>query len=110
MEIPVINKEYNYFDDGKITESRLDSVLITTVIPAKDVEIDIFKLWNDDVERCDWLYNEVTDYFVKGHLIETNVDVVFVRTKDNGWFSLGWDAGRLDIDGKLTEKLNQFNQ
>ena len=38
---------------------------------------------------------------------ETEV-IYFVRTKDEGWFSLGWWAGRLDFDGSLTKKLNDY--
>lgn len=33
----------------------------------------------------------------------TNDEIIFVRTKNDGWFSLGFCAGRLDIDGSLNE-------
>jgi hypothetical protein len=32
----------------------------------------------------------------------------FVRTKDGGWFSLGWFGSRLDIDGSLYEKMKEW--
>ena len=32
-EIPVIGKTYNYFDDGKIKESRRSQVVVMDVIP-----------------------------------------------------------------------------
>jgi hypothetical protein len=34
--------------------------------------------------------------------------IIFVRTINNndGWFSLGWWGGRLDIDGSLNAMLN----
>jgi len=33
-------------------------------------------------------------------------DVTFVRCVNNGWFSLGFWAGRLDIDGELLKIAN----
>ena len=49
-----------------------------------------------------------TDLFIKANLIKTNgtlEEIVFVRTIDNRWFSLGWWGGILDIDDKLILSL-----
>ncbi len=100
--IPEINKTYNYFDDGKITESRRDEVKIIELISFNKIDSETIKNWKEEVEKCSWLYKTDTDYFIKGRLKKTKKDVIFVRTKDDGWFSLGWEAGRLDIDGSLT--------
>jgi hypothetical protein len=105
MEIPEINKIYNYFDDGKISVSRREPVKITAIIPFNEIDSEILDIWKDEIHDCPWLYNETTDYFCKGHLLESQVDVTFVRTKNNGWFSLGWFAGRLDIDGSLNKTI-----
>jgi len=79
------------------------------VIPFNKIDKETLFEWMDEVKYIDWLYAKETDYFVKGILIEEglnpDVEVVFVRTLDGGWFSLGWWAGRLDIDGKLVKLL-----
>ena len=113
MNLPEINKTYNYFDDGKIKETRRMSVVITEIIPFDKIEEDILDQWKEEVENCDWLYAKETDYFIKG-ILETSKDgkhteeIVFVRTIDDkdGWFSLGWWGGRLDLDGNLLELSN----
>jgi len=105
MEVPVVNKTYKYFDDGKIRVSRMDNVLITEVVPFRKIDRRTKKDWKAEVKSCAWLYLNKTDYFVKGHLERSNEDVVFVRIEDNQWFSLGWWAGLLDLDGSLTKRL-----
>lgn len=105
--IPELNKEYDYFDDGKINPSRHDKVTITELVQFNKIDDETKANWLEEVEQCYWLYNKETDYFVKGRLKEIKEDVIFVRTLDNEWFSLGWWAGHLDIDGKLTEILNK---
>jgi len=104
--IPEINKEYDYFDDGKINPSRHDKVTITGIVRFNKIDKKTKRDWQEEVEQCHWLYNKETDYFVKGKLKGTKENVIFVRTLDKGWFSLGWWAGRLDIDGSLIEILN----
>ncbi len=106
-KVPEVNKEYIYFDDGKIRESRKATAIITEVVAFEAIDSETKKYWEEEVVDCYWLYETTTDYFIKSHLKELNEDVVFVRTQDGGWFSLGWWAGRLDIDGKLTELLNK---
>ena len=115
MEIPQINKTYNYFDDGKIWESRRLPVVIREIIPFEKIDSKTLSIWKDEVENCDWLYAKSTDFFIKGMLElsdDSKVEIIFVRTIDNrdGWFSLGWWAGRLDVDGSLEEisKARQY--
>ena len=52
------------------------------------------------------MYAKETDYFIKTINGEDG-DAVFVRTKNNGWFSIGtfMNSGRLDVDGYLTQSL-----
>lgn len=106
--IPKENETYNYFDDGKIRESRKYSVKIKELVRFDKIDEETKAYWEEEVEQCHWLYNKVTDYFIKGRLEEENQDVIFVRTLNNGWFSLGWWGGRLDIDGSLTKRLNEL--
>jgi hypothetical protein len=107
MEIE-LNKTYDYFDDGKINESRRMLVKITEIIPFDEIDADTLLKWEEEIENCDWLYAKKTDYFIKGELELSNSNIekiVFVRTINNGWFSLGWWAGRLDFDGSLAKLL-----
>ena len=101
---PIIGRIYFYFDDGKIRESRRSKVLITDIIPFDQIDNETKQIWKDEVEQCkDWgLYDETTDFFIKGSLQEENQELIFVRSK-GGWFSFGnymYD-GRLDHDGSL---------
>jgi len=108
MNIPEINKVYNYFDDGKIRESRRMSVTITDIVLFNLMDEEILSLWKEEVKDCCWLYAEETDFFIIGDLkISDNriEKIVFVRTKNNGWFSLGYWGGELDVDGSLMALL-----
>lgn len=109
MEIQ-IKKTYNYFDDGKINESRRMPVTITEIIPFDKIDSETLLFWKEEIKQCDWLYSKETDYFVKGLLKiseSEQKEIVFVRTIKNnggGWFSLGFWGGRLDVDGSLYTK------
>jgi hypothetical protein len=108
MEIE-IGKTYDYFDDGKISESRRLPVTITEVIPFSDIDSQILSDWKGEVEECNWLYAKETDFFIKGILKfsdNENKEIIFVRTIKGDWFSLGWWGGRLDVDGSLKSMLN----
>lgn len=108
METPEIGKTYNCFDDGKIRESRMYQVTITEIIPFKEANKQLLKLWQEEGLTSHWLFDK-TDYFIKftSNEFEDEPNGVFARTRDGGWFGLGnfWNSGRLDIDGTLTESL-----
>lgn len=108
-----LDKTYDYFDDGKINESRRLPVKITHITSFNQVDKDTLNEWLQEVKECPWLYAKETDYFLFGELQTKDFfkdsvceRVVFVRTINHGWFSLGFWGGRLDIDGKLKESLN----
>jgi hypothetical protein len=107
-----LNKTYDYFDDGKITIGRKIPVTITEIIPFNEIDKETLSNWKEEVKQCYWLYAKETDYFIMGELKLSNNEiekVIFVRTininNNNGWFSLGWWAGRLDVDGTLADSL-----
>ena len=105
-DIPKVGQTYNCFDDGKISPGRLYTVEVKKVVSFKKIDKRIKKQWKQEVRRCYWLYAKKTDYFI---ITESDEEVeVFVRTIDDGWFSIGdfLNGGRLDVDGKLTEILN----
>jgi hypothetical protein len=105
--VPEVGKEYKAFDDGKIRPSRLEVVKILEVIPFKECQDnELISNWTVEVADCYWLYAQETDYFVKAEYDDETA--YFVRTKDGGWFSLGWFGSRLDIDGSLYEKMKEW--
>ncbi len=106
--VPEVGKEYHAFDDGKIKPSRHSIVRITEVVPFAAVNHKAFlEEWQQEVEDGYWLYAKETDYFIKAEYVEKDRPAYFVRTKDGGWFSLGFWGARLDIDGSLYEKMKE---
>jgi hypothetical protein len=103
--VPEVGKVYDYFDNGMINYKQKMSVKIMKVIPFTKIDRETLKLWETESKNLVWLYNKETDYFVKGYLVDNDVEVVFVRSKYGGWYSLGWSSGRLDIDGYLMKCL-----
>jgi hypothetical protein len=93
--IPVIGKQYHFFDDGKIRESRhYMATVLEKITPeqAKDVYINrrwedtpvsLYTIWIEEIDShrqsknfkvltsgsmevgAPWLYTEETDYFIK---------------------------------------------
>lgn len=106
--LPKINKKYNCFDDGKIHESRRYKVIIKEIIPFDKIDNKTLVKWRTEVEQCYWLYNKVTDFFLKS-TDKDGEENYFVRTIGNGWFSIGGflNCGRLDVDGELTKLLKR---
>ena len=103
QQVPEVGKEYHAFDDGKIRPSRLEQVKIVEVIPFNEADEELLGDWCKNVAECYWLYASETDYFVKAEYDDETV--YFVRTKEGGWFSLGWFGSRLDIDGSLYRQM-----
>jgi len=108
-KLPIVNKKYGFFDNGVVTQTRMDIVLVTDVIPFTEIDNCTLKLWKNETLLLDNLYAKKTDYFVKGNIISTNKELIFARTTDGSWFSFtDFDIdGQLDVDGKLTEKVNK---
>ena len=104
-KLPIPGRTYNYFDDGKVNPSRMYSVLITDTIPFSEIDDETLQFWKEEVESCPWLYSTETPYFIEGDLqLDDKIEkVCFVRTIDDDvyWFSLGYWAGLLDVDGTL---------
>lgn len=112
MELIKIGRTYNCFDDGKVSKSRMYKVIITEIIPFKNADKELLKVW-EEARKYHRLFDK-TDCFIKFKSNE-NVDEpngVFARTKDGGFFGLGnlWNSGRLDIDGSLTERMENHEE
>jgi hypothetical protein len=103
-----LNKTYDFLDDGKVRETRRYPVTITDIIPYNEIDVETLFIWKEETEIYHWLYAKETDYFIIGNLMLGNGDIekiVFVRTKNFGWFSMGEWSGRLDFDGSLLYEL-----
>lgn len=114
MDLPKEGQAYYYYDDGKPYNSRKYLYRVISVIPKEKYIIELFDKWKECTIDYNWLYASDTDYFVEAEPVDdlSMPFLVFVRTRyDNGWFSFNkciWD-GRLDVDNKITEQLNLFN-
>lgn len=132
--IPEVNKQYHFFDDGKISSSRhyiATIIRILTKEEAKNINFELteyfhtddgddyydyktslYDIWQGEIKEYYWLIAEDTDYIVEASIPDYDENLIyFVRTKDGGWFSMNiqsdWQGGRLDIDGKLYEILTE---
>lgn len=105
QSLPIIGKSYNHYDDGKIKSSRLYKVIIKDVKPFDKSLLTNEEL--DDMEQCDWIYSSNTDYIVFADIVWQDAveHIKYIRTKYGGWFSLGWNAGSLDVNNNLTQVL-----
>ncbi len=106
-DIPIVGRTYNTFDDGKINEDRLYKVVINEVILFENIDKKTLQQWKREVRDCPWLYNKVTDLFIKG-MLDTDELVTYCRTKDNKWFSLGMWGSQLDVDGSLYIRTKKY--
>jgi hypothetical protein len=109
MNLPKIGQIYDYFDDGKIKESRRAKVLITKIVPFNEIDAETLALWEEEVSddvRNNPLYAKQTECFIFGKLTELKHEVIFVQTtREYEWFSLGYWGGILDIDGHYAKLL-----
>lgn len=94
-QVPVIGKQYHFFDDGKIRESRhYMATVVDKITPeqAKDIymnyqgmniSVSLYTIWREEIDNhrqsknfkvltsgsmevgTPWLYAEETDYFIK---------------------------------------------
>jgi len=111
FDIPIVGKEYNYFDNGVYCSNRMYKVKIKEVIPFKDASKELKETFKDKSEYSPKVYNNKTDYFVTATLVDNsdylnkNIEICFVRgAYDIKWFSLDEEwAGELDVDGSITK-------
>lgn len=99
----------------------------------EDTPVSLYTIWREEIDRhrqgntfkvltsgsmefgAPWLYTEETDYFIKCSIPDYDEnDVWFVRTVDDGWFSLDtvntWMGGRLDVSGERFKSLEEVQK
>lgn len=114
--VPEVGKRYWFFDDGKISMSRLYQAICKGVMEFKDVPDKVKDAIIFEINHYDWIFNSdsnedkvircsIKDYYEN--------DIWFIRAKDGGWFSVNVDnnleGGRLDVDGHFIDILNSYN-
>jgi len=101
----VIGKNYDYFDNGVISETRKYDCTLVDIIKFEDIDECILRGWEKEVETSYWLYEKETDVFLKARIngINTPKYVYFVRAKEAKWFSIGWFSGVLREKEDITK-------
>lgn len=98
--VPSLGHKYFAFNDGKVRPSRTVVIKITNVFDKKTmVGSNIYDLWKEESEDCDFLYSLETDYFIYGEDVENPENTyIFARTNDGGWFSFNQGFGDVSLD------------
>ena len=108
--IPKVNQTCMFFDDGKISYSRMYQATVKQVMVYDDAPDKVKKAFERESKTHDWIWNNTTDYIIACDIKDYDNNLIwFARTVDGGWFSMdvdkSWQGGRLDIDGKLEDYL-----
>ena len=108
--IPKVNQTCMFFDDGKISYSRMYQATVKQVMVYDDAPDKVKKAFERESKTHDWIWNKTTDYIIACDIKDYDNNLIwFARTVDGGWFSMDvdktWQGGRLDIDGELEDYL-----
>ena len=108
--IPKVNQTCMFFDDGKISYSRMYQATVKQVMKFNDAPDKVKKAFERESKTHDWIWDKTTDYIIACDIKDYDNNLIwFARTVDGGWFSMdvdkSWQGGRLDIDGKLEDYL-----
>ena len=108
--VPKVNHTCMFFDDGKISYSRMYQATVKQVMVYDDAPDKVKKAFERESKTHDWIWNKTTDYIIACDIKDYDNNLIwFARTVDGGWFSMdvdkSWQGGRLDIDGKLEDYL-----
>ena len=108
--VPKVNQTCMFFDDGKISYSRMYQATVKQVMVYDDAPDKVKKAFERESKTHDWIWNKTTDYIIACDIKDYDKNLIwFARTVDGGWFSMdvdkSWQGGRLDVDGKLEDYL-----
>ena len=108
--IPKVNQTCMFFDDGKISYSRMYQATVKQVMVYDDAPDKVKKAFERESKTHDWIWDKTTDYIIACDIRDYDKNLIwFARTVDGGWFSMDVDiplqGGRLDVDGKLEDYL-----
>ena len=108
--IPKVNQTCMFFDDGKISYSRMYQATVKQVMVYDDAPDKVKKAFERESKTHDWIWGKTTDYIIACDIRDYDKNLIwFARTVDGGWFRMDvateWQGGRLDVDGKLEDYL-----
>ena len=108
--IPKVNQTCMFFDDGKISYSRMYQATVKQVMVYDDAPDKVKKAFERESKAHDWVWNKTTDYIIACDIKDYDKNLIwFARTVDGGWFSMdvdkSWQGGRLDVDGEIEDYL-----
>ena len=108
--IPKVNQTCMFFDDGKISYSRMYQATVKQVMVYDDAPDKVKKAFERESKAHDWIWNKTTDYIIACDIKYYDNNLIwFARTVDGGWFSMdvdkSWQGGCLDVDGELEDYL-----
>lgn len=108
--IPKVNQTCMFFDDGKISYSRMYQATVKQVMVYDDAPDKVKKAFERESKTHDWIWNKTTDYIIACDIKDYDNSLIwFARTVDGGWFSMdvdkSWQGGRLDVDGEFEDYL-----
>lgn len=119
QRIPNSGEKFMFFDDGKISMSRMFQATVLKVYNPDEVPSFVKEAQNDN--NTDWLFikDKETGHYVSDVYIECSIPgydenhIWFARTQDGGFFSIDiqndWQGGRLDVDGRLEGYLDSLS-
>jgi hypothetical protein len=85
--MPEIGKEYNYYDDGKIRQSRHSIIKILNIIKIEEASRFITEFFERIKNEYDWIFSEKQDYFIIGYNEKDCPGVTMLFARSNlGWY------------------------
>lgn len=111
--VPKVNQTCMFFDDGKVSFSRMYQATVKQVMLYDNAPDKVKKAFERESKEHDWIWNKTTDYIVACEIKDYDKNLIwFARTVDGGWFSMDvdktWQGGRLDIDDELEDYLSNL--
>lgn len=108
--VPEVGKKYHCFDDGKISFSRHFIIQVDEVLGHQQFKKkypEEFQQYRRVVKDYYWLYSTHSDKFIITYKGENDELGVYVRTKQGGWFGIGYylNSARLDSSGIIWDTL-----
>lgn len=116
--VPSVGEKFWFFDDGKISISRMYQAKVLGVYTPEEVPVYVKNAFANN--GCDWIFKKdesgeyTTDVFIRCKIEKYDEnDIWFARTQTGEFFSLNiqsdWQGGVLDIDGSRMEYLDSLN-
>lgn len=116
--VPNTGEKFWFFDDGKISISRMYQAKVLGVYTPEEVPVYVKNTFANN--GCDWIFKKdesgeyTTDVFIRCKIEKYDEnDIWFARTQTGEFFSLNiqsdWQGGVLDIDGSRMEYLDSLN-